>query len=396
MWCSSRYRTPFTCRAGLSGPPPATLKGSPYTIRGALFSAGSAVSALIVVGAAPAAAQSPTRFSLESVVAVDEFAGRNVSHRPQITVDVSLGVRIGDHWQVYLRPWFQLRRPSSSTAAIIPWDKEVWQAGLRYERRGAVATRVDVGYMVSPIGLGLFDARPDLNPTIVPHISYVSPMPVFDPTGPRVVPVAAAYPLGALLTVSTVKWDARVAVVNSSPARDYALGAVGNPRQTPALVAGAGVTPIVGLRLGASMAHGLYATTEEIRPPAPRGRSSTILAGEGEWAFGGSKITAEIVRTALETSADTAIAYEWFVQGMQTLSPRWFVGARREGTSAPPLMTGIVIGARPRLAVFEGTAGFRVTPDVTLRGSYYTRRSYGAPTWLHQAGASVVWSHRWW
>jgi hypothetical protein len=89
-------------------------------------------------------------------------------------------------------------------------------------------------------------------------------------------------------------------------------------------------------------------------------------------------------------------AYEWFVQGTHTLSPRWFVAARREGTSAPPLVNGIIIGSRTELSAFEATAGFRVSPDVTLRSSYTARKSFGASTWTDQAGVSVVWARRWW
>ena len=190
-------------------------------------------------------------------------------------------------------------------------------------------------------------------------------------------------------------WDARAAVINSAPTRTYVLGADGNPRQTPVMVAGAGVTPMTGLRVGVSMAHGVYATPEEIRTPVSRGRRMTMAGGEGEWAFGGTKVGAEILRTAFDTTANQAIAYEWFVQGTHTLSPRWFVAARREGTSAPPLVNGLV-ATRPSVAAFEATAGFRVSPDVTLRSGYYGRRAYGLSTWRDQVGVSIVWARRWW
>ena len=344
----------------------------------------------------PAAAQEPARFSLESVVAADEFAGENASSRPQVVIDVSFAVRFGDHWQAYVRPWFRLPRPNSPTAAVPPWDRELYQAALRYERRGPIATRVDVGQILSPIGLGLYDVRPGANPTIAPHLSYLTPMPVFDPTVPRVSAVSATYPLGAQVTVSGGQWDARAALVNSAPTRIYAIGAVTNPRATPVFVAGGGVTPITGLRLGASFAHGQYATPEEVTVPAPDGRTMTMAGGEGEWAFDGTKISGEILRTGFQSLAGTAVAYEWFVEGQQTLTPRWFVAARRAGTSAPPLVNGSVDASRPDLEVFEATAGFRVTRDVTLRSSYYTRRLYGSTDWVNQAGASIVWSSRWW
>ena len=75
-------------------------------------------------------------------------------------VDVSLAVRLVDRWQAYVRPWFRLPRPSTPTAPVPDWDKEIYQAGLRYERHGPLSTRIDLGYILSPIGLGIFDTRP--------------------------------------------------------------------------------------------------------------------------------------------------------------------------------------------------------------------------------------------
>jgi hypothetical protein len=355
------------------------------------------VTALMAACAAPAGAQDFARYSVESVIAIDEFAGENAVHSPQIIIDVSAAMRVGAHWQIYVRPWLRMPRPNAPGLPQPEWDTELYQAGIRYERPGPVATRIDAGYILSPIGLGLYDVRPGVNPTIVTHLGYVVPMPVFDPTGPRVSAVAASYPLGAQLTLSTTKWDARAAVIGSSPTRVYAVGAATNPGQAPIVVAGAGVTPMVGLRLGAAVARGEYATSREITLPVTTGRRMTMTSGEGEWAFAGTKISGEVLRTSFDTFAGTSsIAYEWFVQGQQTVTPRWFAASRYEGTSAPPLVNGIVPGRRTDMQVVEAAAGYRLSPDFTLRGSYYTRRSYGALTWTDQAGVSVVWSRRWW
>src|SRR3954452_25464841 len=70
----------------------------------------SAVCIFVVACAAPASAQSIARFSLDSVVAVDEFAGESASQHPQIIIDVSAAVRMGTNWQVYVRPWFRQPR----------------------------------------------------------------------------------------------------------------------------------------------------------------------------------------------------------------------------------------------------------------------------------------------
>jgi hypothetical protein len=357
-----------------------------------------AVPALIALSAAAVDAQDIAGYSVESVVAVDEFGGDNAVNTPQIVIDLSAALRVNDNWQVYVRPWLRMPRPAAPGLPQPEWDTELYQAGVRYERPGPIATRVDAGYILSPIGLGLYDVRPGVNPTIVTHLGYVVPMPAFDPTAPRVSAIAASYPLGAQLTVSTKRWDARAAVIGSAPTRVYAVGAVTNPKATPVAVAGGGITPIAGLRLGAAVAHGEYATRDEIASPAPsRGRSMTMVSGEGEYAFAGTAIAGEVVRTGFDTvGSTTAVAYEWFVQAQQTLTPRWFAASRYEGTAAPPAVNGIVSGRPTDMHVVEATAGYRLAPELTLRGSYYARRSYGALTWTNQAGASVVWSRRWW
>ena len=107
-------------------------------------------------------------------------------------------------------------------------------------------------------------------------------------------------------------------------------------------------------------------------------------------------MSGEIVRSRFERLAGTAIAYEWFVQGLQTLSPRWSVAARHESTWAPELITATSAGQRRRLTMNEATVGFRLTPEVTIRSSYYTRRPYDASAWDHQVGVQAVWARKWW
>jgi hypothetical protein len=359
---------------------------------------GVLVCAVIAV-ASPAAAQDAARFAVDSVISLDMFGGENVSNRPQIIVDISADVRLSDHVQLHIRPWFRLPRPTAPGAPAHDWSKELYSAGIRYERsgrQGGLATRVDFGYNVSPMGLGVIDTRPSLNPVIAPHISYLSPMPAFDLTVPRVSAISQTYPLGAQLTVSSAHWDARTAVINAAPTRNYAVGRPTNPRQTPAYVAGAGVTPFTGLRLGLSLAHGKYATAAEVTGPARSDRSVTIVGGEGEYAFGYTRMSGEIVRSRFERAAGAAIAYEWFVQAFQTLTPRWSVAARHESTWAPGLITATSAGRRSRMAMVETAVGFRLTPGVTVRSSYYTRKSYTASAWDHQVGVQAVWARKWW
>jgi len=114
---------------------------------------------LLLTTAHRLSAQSLARFSFDSVAAIDLFQGENTVDRPNIVIDVTGVLRLSDGWVLYVRPWF--RQPRTSE-----WDKEIYQAAIQYERSGTVSTRVDAGYIVSPIGLGMADTRPGVNPTI--------------------------------------------------------------------------------------------------------------------------------------------------------------------------------------------------------------------------------------
>src|SRR5262245_4991092 len=104
-----------------------------------------------VVLTSSAGAQELSRVGLASGVAIDQFVGQNASDRPNIVVDIGTVVRLGGGWRAFVRPWF--RQPRSPE-----WDKEVYQAFVQYERPGMVSTRVDLGYLASPMGLGIMDS----------------------------------------------------------------------------------------------------------------------------------------------------------------------------------------------------------------------------------------------
>ena len=346
----------------------------------------------LLLFAAPVAAEAQTqaRVSVDGAIAIDQFVGQNTFDRPNVIIDVTVVARLADGWSFSVRPWVR-HDPRNQV-----WNNEIYQAALQYERPGPIAIRVNAGYIVSPIGLGLMDSRPDANPTIMPHVAYLSAMPSFESRSVRVEPISGTYPFGGLLTLSTTLWDARVAVVNSAPTRQYVINNDVNPRATPVVVAGAGITPTAGLRFGLAVAGGNYVTGEELSVAQDDGRGLRMIALEGEYSFGYTKVSGEVVRDRLETAIGAERAYAWFVQGMQTLTPRWFVAARHEGVSAPPLRTAIVVGSRPRLGTVEATVGYRLSPALTLRGSVVSRKAYTRAVWDQQAGISLVWAQRWW
>jgi hypothetical protein len=335
-----------------------------------------------------AEAQELSRVGVDSVVAIDQFVGQNASDRPNIVVDISTVVRLGAGWRAFVRPWF--RQPRSPE-----WDREVYQAFIQYERLGALSTRVDLGYLASPIGLGIMDSRPGVNPLIGGHSAYFTSLPPFEPSAPRVSAIASTYPLGAQVTTSTARWDVRGALVASAPTRGYVINRGSPPQTAPTVEGGIGFTPRTGTRIGASIAHGEYATAEEV-PRAGEGRSMTMAGLEGELAVGYTKLAGEVMRTQFETFQGPAVAYSWFVQGMQTLAPRWLVAGRHESVSAPPAISGPVAGRRSRLYGTEATLGYRLNRDLLLRTSLALRKTFTRSDWDQQVGMSLVWSKRWW
>jgi hypothetical protein len=338
--------------------------------------------------ASPAIAQSPARLSLDTAVAFDLVRGQNAPARPNLVIDLTASLRLGRGWVLYARPW--LRQPRDPR-----WETVVYQAAVQHERPGRVASRIDLGYIASPTGLGMMDMHAALNPTILPHLSYVIPMPVFDPGAPPLRPVANSYPLGAQLAISTGRWDGRAALVMSAPTRAYTINREANPRATPALVAGAGVAPTMGLRLGASLAYGRYATADEVTAAAGEPRTLTLVSLEGEYSWGYTKVSGEVTRDRFTTAAGVKTAYAWFVQGMQTLAPRWFMAVRHEGVNAPAPWRNTAAGSRSSLHVTEATVGFRLSRDFALRTSALRRKPYGASDSDEQMATSLVWAKRW-
>ena len=89
-------------------------------------------------------------------------------------------------------------------------------------------------------------------------------------------------------------------------------------------------------------------------------------------------------------------ATEWFIQATQTITPRWSVAGRHEGTSAPVVGFGATFGAQPSTFANELVATARVSRDVLLKASVSTRQPYGRTTWDTQAAVQAVWQRRWW
>ncbi len=122
-----------------------------------------------------------------------------------------------------------------------------------------IGLRVDAGQFSNPIGLSILENRPDKNPVVSQHSTLYLPVPRYEVGTPSTNLLAAAYPLGAKVTVSGAKWDARAAVIDSSPIRGRSFFGNDKPPRMANFVAGAGFTPYIGLRFGVAVGTGAYA-----------------------------------------------------------------------------------------------------------------------------------------
>jgi hypothetical protein len=329
-----------------------------------------------------------SRIALDTVVAVDGDVGSSVTRKSTAWFDVFGAVQLGDRYSVRARP-VVFRRSFDGA-----WQTQMYELALRYERPGNVGVRVDVGQFVSPIGLAILENRPNRNPVVSQHSTLYLPVVRYEPGTPTTYLIAASYPLGAQVTASTKQWDVRAAVTDSSPIRGRPFFGDNKPPRMLNAIAGGGITPRIGLRVGAAVAYGNYALASEVRDPSSGNREASMIQTEGEWAFGYTRIAGEWLWTWREMATGNARVNGGWIEATQTLTPRWFAAARYDDqhtdwTSQPDM--------RDRSEPYrrlETTMGFRVLPEVTLRASYMTRNGYVVGFWDDQFLASVVFAKK--
>jgi hypothetical protein len=219
-------------------------------------------------------------------------------------------------------------------------------------------------------------------------------LPRVDPEIPRSFLIAGAYPFGAQLTVAASRWDVRVAATDSSPVRGRPLFGRNRPPRLLNGIVGVGVTPRVGIRVGAGFGFGPYASVTEVADKSRGDRDAAMIQVEGEWSFAHTRIAGEWVRSVLETArADARIAGGW-IEATQTLSPRIFIAARLDNQHFDYQRPIVEDFLRQRYDRVEGVMGLRVSPDVTLRAGYLGRKGYVVSHWDDQVIGSIVWQRK--
>lgn len=199
----------------------------------------------------------------------------------------------------------------------------------------------------------------------------------------------------------------RAAIVSSAPARKFALYATpGNPQHTPVAVVGGGITFFPGFRIGATYAGGHYASRAELSAPVSATSAVSAVSApapslrmwnlEGEFSFGYTKLLAEYTRERFIRGTTENRSSTWFIQGTQTLAPRWFVAGRSENITAPAPLALRSSRTAVSFRVNEAALGYRMTNDLTLKGSVLGQRYFMASEADTRAGVQLVWSRRWW
>jgi hypothetical protein len=351
--------------------------------------AAAALGLVAALSAAPARAQglrAPAWLTLDTSADVDRSVDASGATTGGAIFDAYIAARVAPGLEIAARPWTQ-RQASGE------WNRQLWLAAVRYEHKGPIGVRIEGGLITSPVGLANLSLRPHLNPTVAQPSSLFQGLPSPEAFSPRVTLLGAVYPLGVSTTLSGTHWDVRGAVIDTSPLRARRTFGSVNPPRFANVVVGGGVTPIVGLRVGGSVTRGGWRRADEL-PLSPSNRMATIVTVEGEWSFRYTKLLGEWTRDTLETNTGHAVESGWYLQGQQTLTPRWFVAGRVERLEGPPLLA-TPQGGRQSFAGAEETVGFRITPEITVRASYRARRLFSQPDYQHQAMASVVWARRW-
>jgi hypothetical protein len=156
----------------------------------------------------------------------------------------------------------------------------------------------------------------------------------------------------------------------------------------PQAVAGGGITLRPGLRVGGAIAHGGY---REAAAAVPAGEA-TVANLEAEFTVNHTRLSGEWVLDRFHGATGTVAARSFYVQGVQSLTPRIFAAGRVTRVLTPPVLGA---GVRRQWHAAEFTGGYRVTPHVTLRAGYYFQRPY-IGDWNRAAEVSLVLDGRWW
>ena len=147
------------------------------------------------------------------------------------------------------------------------------------------------------------------------------------------------YPLGVEMSGEGQHVDYRAALVSLPPSHEGYVPAT-TPRLRPAI--GAGVTPIVGLRIGGSFTVGSYLnnsfTAAQLRNEGWSDYHQRLVALDLSFSHGYLETHAEAARGSYDVPGHDdhpLMGYTYYGEAKYTLTPRFFVAGRAERNNYP-------------------------------------------------------------
>jgi hypothetical protein len=350
------------------------------------------IAAFVLVASviAPPARAQTGRIALDAVASADADAGSTVRREPGVWFDVFGAFRIRDGLDLVARPVL-LRRTFDGR-----WQKQMYQLGVRYERPiDSTAGSRAIGphrRRADDVADRAWDARK-------PAGSQSCRLATL-----RVLPAAASGRSGD--TTDDVSDRRHVSVRRTGHAGDPTMGRTRGTHRRLARswpeflwLQQAAADGELGRRSRHHAAHRsppghslrLRTVREGIRVGQHTPRRSHSRDGADR---GHTRIAGEVVASTLETARATdATARGGWIEATQTLHPRVFLAGRGDVQRfAYSLANG-----QPASQTYqrhEAIVGFRVTPDLTLRAGYMTRKGYVVFHWDDQFLASVTWQRK--
>jgi hypothetical protein len=244
-------------------------------------------------------------------------------------------------------------------------EVEVDQAGVRWARRRALV--LDAGIINTPVGAFVGRRLSNRNPLVGAPDAY----PVTYPLGAQ---LSGAGTIGRFLAV-----DWRAAVVSLPVTNEQYTPEHPGARARPAV--GAGITPLTGLRIGASWTAGSYLERDTPAGYLDAGRrwhayDQRVYALDLQASRGYAELWAEVARTEYDVPKRGAPleGTAGYVEARWTFTPRLYVAARAERNLYPFIQplddVNDWIASATDLRDLEAAIGFRPSPGRIVKLSW--------------------------
>ncbi len=238
-------------------------------------------------------------------------------------------------------------------------ETKLEQAFVRYSFSEPRRLVIEAGQLLSPIGN--FSRR---------YLSSVNPL-IGSPDG-----YSLDYPLGAQATGQVGRFDYRAALVDRPFVNDRYVPETGRALR-PALAAG--MTPVVGTRLGVYATLGPY-LGPRVAPMLSSGEhwkdfNQTVYGLDVQFSHGYFELNGDYAHSSYEVpgGAPDVHGFAYFIEPKYTWSPRFFTALRLERNDYPyiaPLGPGVWLSTTADFYDAEVAAGYRLGPGALLKVAY--------------------------